>query len=117
MDGKNDSNETTILFGEKKTLAVVVPAVDGLADAIVNLSIDESLREISLGSEDDSGEKKGEVIASFENPRIVVGSLSKGESKRVNVTATFFSNRTNTANDKKTEQEEISSDSFSTLNL
>ena len=101
MDGENDSNETTILFGEKKTLAVVVTAVDGLADAIVNLSIDESLREISLGSEDDGGEKKGEVIASFENPRIVVGSLSKGESKRVNVTATFFSNRTNTANDKK----------------
>jgi len=101
MDGENDSNETTILFGEKKTLAVVVTAVDGLADAIVNLSIDESLREISLGSEDDGGEKKGEVIASFENPRIVVGSLSKGESKRVNVTATFFSNRTNTANDKQ----------------
>ena len=65
IDGESDRNETTILFGEKKTLAVVVTAVDRLADAIVNLSIDESLREISLGSEDDGGEKKGEVIASF----------------------------------------------------
>ena len=83
------------------------PPVDGLADAIVNLSIDESLREISLG-EDDGGEKKGEVIASFENPRIVVGSLSKGESKRVNATATFFSNRTTTTNNRKESRATIS---------
>jgi len=89
----NDAKETTVLFGEKKTLAVVVTAVDGLADAIVNLSIDESLQEVSLGGEDDGVEKRGEVTASFENPRIVVGSLSKGETKRVDVNATFFSNR------------------------
>ena len=105
--GENDIDGTTILFGEKKTLTIIVSAVDGLADAIVNLSIDESLREISLG-EDDSGEKKGEVIASFENPRIVIGSLSKGESKRVNANATFFSNRTTTNNNRKESRATIS---------
>lgn len=103
-NSEHDDEDETILFGETKTLTIAVTAVDSLSNAIVNLSIDESLREISLAEDDDldNNNKNSEVVAKFDSPRVVIGTLMKGETKRVQVTATFFSSQSKSKKSRAT---------------